>query len=286
MREPGGPLTSAEKDIPQHVREVFWLVPMAIAGSCRTAGQFQAALDWYRTVFAFHLPPDNRRIYHGPRIRGGLSSHFGRLPEWLARPRAQPAPVRPRPPRLLHPAHRHVDRRLPPRLRRRRVRPQHRRRERAGPDPLRDGGRPARPRPRRSRAGRGPVPANPVWESLREAGRDRPDKIHRGLNIAGPARPTPNDRDVLPSQYRYAVLVERAKNLVATAQQLEAAYLSALDQRDARPTTSCRRTRDLRVAGARWPSQTSRSPTPRSARARRDSSATGPPSSRPTTTPS
>jgi hypothetical protein len=42
----------------------------------------------------------------------------------------------------------------------------------------------------------------------------------------------PTTRTFHPTPYRYAVLIDRAKHLVTLAQQMEAAYLSALEKRD------------------------------------------------------
>lgn len=74
-------------------------------------------------------------------------------------------------------------------------------------------------------------------------------KIHSGLNIAGVSTPGAFET-ALASQYRYGVLVERAKNLVSIAQQVEASYLSALEQRDAKAYDELRARNDLQVASA------------------------------------
>ena len=57
-----------------------------------------------------------------------------------------------------------------------------------------------------------------------------------GALVAGaaPLQPTP---------YRYAVLIERAKQIVGIAQQIEAAFLAALEKQDAEATTCSRRGR-------------------------------------------
>jgi hypothetical protein len=93
-----------------------------------------------------------------------------------------------------------------------------------------------------------PFPPNPVYRALRQHCRAGLDKIHRGLNIAGVT--TEDEESVLPSQYRYSVLVERAKSLVSIAQQVEASYLSVLQQRDATAYDELRARNDLEVAGA------------------------------------
>ncbi len=53
-----------------------------------------------------------------------------------------------------------------------------------------------------------------------------------------------------PSQYRYAVLAERAKNLTAIAQQLETAFLAAAEQADAGNYALLQARHDLTVAQA------------------------------------
>ena len=77
-----------------------------------------------------------------------------------------------------------------------------------------------------------PFPINPVWRSLMTHAETGLSKIHAGLNIAGQTELAVTG-NVLPSVYRYSVLVERAKVLVAIAQQVESAYLAALERLDA-----------------------------------------------------
>src|SRR5262249_33613988 len=76
------------------------------------------------------------------------------------------------------------------------------------------------------------------------------EKIHAGLNIAGQAGVgTAADTSLLPSQYRYSVLIERTKALVSIGQQVEAAYLAALERADAEQYGLLQARHDLRVAG-------------------------------------
>src|SRR5262249_38896646 len=97
-----------------------------------------------------------------------------------------------------------------------------------------------------------PFPSNPVWESLRAHAAANLSKIHNGLNIAGlPASSTGADSPTaLPSQYRYAVLVDRAKNLVGMAQQMESAFLNALERADAEAYSALQASHDLQTAQA------------------------------------
>ncbi len=101
----------------------------------------------------------------------------------------------------------------------------------------------------------GSFPQNPVPQSLRLRAETNLLKLRTGRNFAGMQRPielpsrdgasalqavvtggvaVPSRRSGLrPTPYYYAVLIERAKQLVAIAQQVEAAYLSALERTDA-----------------------------------------------------
>jgi hypothetical protein len=101
------------------------------------------------------------------------------------------------------------------------------------------------------------VPPNPILAALRMQVELNLYKIRTCRNIAGEERqlepyaastdiasglPTigttgeialPGTITLQPTQYRYAVLIERAKQLVSLAQQIEAAFLSTLEKRDA-----------------------------------------------------
>jgi hypothetical protein len=100
-----------------------------------------------------------------------------------------------------------------------------------------------------------PFPANPVIEAFRTKAEVQLGKIRLGRNIAGLQRqvstiiPTTDNvaftslsqvyqarrsaQPVLkPTPYRYSVLIERSKQLITIAQQVEAAYLSALEKFD------------------------------------------------------
>ncbi|MCA1727214.1 MAG: hypothetical protein LC722_06085 [Actinobacteria bacterium] len=242
----------AEKDVPQHIREIFWLVPMAVARKLQDSGNHQAALDWYRTVFAFNLPAEQRLIYKGLALEATIKSDFGRLPDWLA----QTAELNP---------HFTARKRL-------RAYTKHTvlsivecflsfgdaEFSRSTPDSN------ARAQTLYQTAvdlldlpeaapefGNGvPFPKNAVWQSLRNRATTGLAKIHAGLNIAGQTNLDSAKSSTLPSQYRYSVLVDRARNLVTTAQQLEASYLSALVQGDNAAYSEAQAQRDLASAGA------------------------------------
>jgi hypothetical protein len=246
------PFTSERQILQQH-REVFWLVPVALARKLQDCGHYSAALDWYQTVFAHQLPPNRRFIYHGLSLEQNTSSTFGRLPEWLP---------------LVNELNPHFTAR-------------HRKgaytrfttmsivecflafadSEFAGNAPDSN----ARARALYQTAadllglpvlvpetGPGiPFPVNPVWQSLSARAAAGLAKIHAGLNIAGQIDLTPTgSENVLPSLYRYSVLIERTKTLVGIAQQVESAYLSALERADGENYALLQAGHDLRVAGS------------------------------------
>ena len=236
----------------QHQREIFWLVPMALAASLQQAGHFRAALDWYQTVFAYHLPPANRKIYRGLPAEADIQSDYARRTDWLV---AQLNP------HVLARTRRNCYTRATvmaivgcflaygdaefsrgtgeARARARTL-------YEAASDLL------AMPDVTPGAVGVSPFPSDPIWESLRQQAQSNLSKIHRGLSIAGvPAAELAGaDRRgaFLPSQYRYAVLIERAKNLVALAQQVESAFLAALEQRDAKTYDELQARHSLQVA--------------------------------------
>ncbi|HEX7734848.1 MAG TPA: neuraminidase-like domain-containing protein [Ktedonobacteraceae bacterium] len=118
------------------------------------------------------------------------------------------------------------------------------------------------------------VPPNPVIQSLYLHMAVNLYKIRSGCNIAGMIRqldpyavdrevgsgypviglpgelPVPGARPPAPTLYRYAVLIERARQEVALATQVENAMLAALEKRDAEYYTLMRARQDLGLAQA------------------------------------
>ena len=48
-----------------YLKEIFCFVPMALALQLQKSGQYLAALDWFQTVYAYHLAGNERKIYRG-----------------------------------------------------------------------------------------------------------------------------------------------------------------------------------------------------------------------------
>lgn len=118
------------------------------------------------------------------------------------------------------------------------------------------------------------IPPNPVLESLRLRAELNLYKIRTCRNIAGMVRqldpyaaPTdtfsglpmigaggqlvlPSLNVIQPTPYRYPALIERAKQLVGLAQQIEAALLSAIEKGDAERYSILKARQDVRLAAA------------------------------------
>jgi len=118
------------------------------------------------------------------------------------------------------------------------------------------------------------IPQNPILVALRLRAELNLFKLRNCRNIAGDTRtlepyaaPTDtftglpeigtNQTIILPgvgiptpTPYRYAVLIERAKQLVSSAQQIEAAFLSALEKRDAEYYTLLKARQDVSLTKA------------------------------------
>lgn len=117
------------------------------------------------------------------------------------------------------------------------------------------------------------VPPNPVLQRLRSRGETNLYKLRNCLNIAGIRRrvepysaptdvesslPTiqdgqlafPGSRTLDPTPYRYGTLIDRAKELVDHAQQVESRLLSALEARDREAYKRLQAKQDKRLAEA------------------------------------
>jgi hypothetical protein len=118
------------------------------------------------------------------------------------------------------------------------------------------------------------IPDNPVISALRMRAELNLFKLRNCMNIAGMKReldpyaaPTdtvsglpmigaggqlvlPGNVRIRPTLYRYEVIIERAKQLVAHAQQMEANFLAALEKRDAEYYNRLKARQDLNLSKA------------------------------------
>jgi hypothetical protein len=232
-----------------YLREIFWLVPMALALQFQRAGHYLIALDWYQTVYAFNLPPSSRKIYRGLELEGRITSEYARVPEWLTEELNPHIFARKRKNAytrftvmsivrcLLDYADAEFSQSSAESVGRARTLYE------TADDLLNLSD--VKPETGASI----PFLPNPVWESLRLHAQANLNKIHQGLNIAGvPTVGLTSETAALPSQYRYAALAERAKQLVGIAQQVESAFLTAMERRDAEAYSLMQAGHDLRVA--------------------------------------
>jgi hypothetical protein len=268
-------------DAPSYLQEVFYFVPLFCALQLQRSGEYLAALDWFQTVYAYHLPPgrvsvdklkvgdkpalppdkplpDRRQIYYGLTLEEQITTEFTRPANWpreglnphdIAQVRAN-ALTRFVVISLVRCFEQFADaeftRDTDESVSRARVLYQ------TALDLL---GLvyPATDSP--------PASANtfgldPVVEALRLHAQSNLSKLRLGRNIAGLDRQLSpelaNGTAVAPRQptpYRYAALVARARDLTQTAAQMEAALLAALEKRDAESYNLLKATQDVELAG-------------------------------------
>jgi hypothetical protein len=255
---------------PNWLQEIFYFVPMAIALQLQRSGEYLAALDWYQTVYAYQLPVGQRTIYHGlqlegvfserPRITPGIWLREELNPHYFARERKH-AYTRFTIMSIVQCLLDYADSEFT--LESDESLPRARALYLSALDLL---GQPVMPA------------SNPMLEALRRHADLSLDKLRSGRNIAGMERPPERDPaaetgtseampDVVvigsggqlvlrqsvplqPTPYRYAALIERAKQLVGIAQQMEAAYLAALEKHDAEAYNLLRARQDLKLSQA------------------------------------
>jgi hypothetical protein len=278
------------QNIPAYVREIFYFIPIALALHLQKSGQYLAALDWFRVVYAHDLPADKRKIYFGLKLEQDLTPNpamlYRRNIFWLKD--------------SLNP-HEIVD------------------------NSYNDPGSPANPRGARNgaytrfvvislvrclldfadaefacdtneslprarslymraldllNASELKLPnipglsANPVVTNLKFRAEVNLAKLRGGRNITGFKRQleqTPSAglstgilplivgagpfgassaRALQPTPYRYSTLIDRAKQLVTVAQQVEATYLATLEKHDIEAYNLFKASQDLGLAQA------------------------------------
>jgi hypothetical protein len=269
--------------IPVQAQEKFYYLPLAIALQLHRSGQYLAALDWFRMVYAYDLPPAYRKTWGGLAMERDTSSQprkFRRKLVWLQdslnpydivqASYADPLTTR-------YDVHtRFVVTSIVRCLL-----------DFADGEFVQDTNE-SLPRARSlyrialdllALPELNPVPVpgltpNDVTAALRRRAQVALAKLHTGRNAAGlvrqiePVRPittgsgssplvvggSPFGSDTVRSQqptpYRYATLIERTKQLANIAQQVEQTYLAALEKRDAEAYSLLKARQDLNLASA------------------------------------
>ncbi|GEM_PF-3323081 len=277
--------------LPDVQKELFFFVPLQLAIKLQQAGEYIAALGWFKILYAYDLANkldtaiDERKIYYGLELERNIAPGIiERGPHWLQGELDPHALAKNRPnaytrytllslvrcfldygdaeftrdtfeslaqARLLYENARQLlmlpELQPPP------------------PDPASD-----------------QIPPNPVQDLLLLRVETQLTKLREGRNIAGMKRQIdllasssalrfmpiigsdgqliiPGLRPTLrPTPYRFAVLLERSKQLVNTAQQIEAAFLAALEKKDAENYNLLKAGHDLQLAQAQAELQSKR----------------------------
>lgn len=257
---------------PNYLKEVFYFVPMLLARQLQQVRQFLAALDWYQTVYAYNLKVSDRKIYRGLVLEESITTQYQRTLDWLLEG-LNPHDV------VVVRANAYTRFTLLSLVRCFL--------EYANSEFARDTTE-SIPRaralyvtaldlldlPEMQHDEDSPFPANPVLGSLRLNAELNLFKLRSGRNFAGMKRQTaltvprsvsisalpaigegglpavPGALTFHPTAYRYSALIERAKQLVAIAQQVEGVYLAALEKFDAESYNLLRARQDLQLSRA------------------------------------
>lgn len=253
-----------------YYQEIFYFVPMAMAMQLQKSGQYLVALDWIETVYTDHFKLDERKIYRGLVLEQSIQTRYQRNPKNWLRVGLNPHEI------ALVRANAYTHFTLMTLVRCYL--------DFADAEFTRDDGESvARARslytsalsllalpemqPPTQDDQLSPVPPNPVPHALRMRAELNLFKLRSGRNIAGIAREAPPivqpslnferlpsasemQRHFRPTPYHYSVLIERAKNLVSISQQVEQAFLAALEKRDAETYSLLKAGHDLALASA------------------------------------
>ena len=241
---------------PHYLAEICYFVPILIALQFHRAGYYLAALDWFQCVYAYNFPVDDRKIYYGLKVEEKFPRAFRRPRQWLLNglnPHEIASRISPRANAYTHftvmslvrcfldYADAEFTRATSESI------PRARELYIAALDLLHDIDKTP------AHDDTSLFPPNPVPASLRLHAELNLLKIRTGRNFAGLELATPPEaagsetapilgsggqitlpRSAIhrPTPYRFGALIARAKELVTIAQQLEAAYLAALEKRD------------------------------------------------------
>ncbi|MCI0578792.1 MAG: hypothetical protein L0332_15715 [Chloroflexi bacterium] len=228
---------------PLYLQEAYYFVPMELALQLQQAGQFEAALAWFRTVYGHDLPAtQERRIYYGLVVEQSTGTLYQRTTHWLTTaldPHNIATQTRANAytcytlMSILRCLLDYADAEFTAdtsesvaRARTLYITAQELYTVLQGLLPAAPG-----------------IEANPLPPALNQHAAVNLGKIRHGRNIAGIMRQLQTFEEsrlapagmvsVQPTPYRYTSLIERAKQLVNLAQQIEGSYLAALEKFDA-----------------------------------------------------
>lgn len=254
-----------------YVAELFYFVPVHFALQLHQAGHYTAALDWFRTVYAYNLPQGRRKIASVLTKEQAYATSYTRTDEWL-RTKLNPHDVAPSRANaytrftiisivrcLLDFADAEFASDSGESIARART-------LYLGALELLDGTdmrlNTLRPPPHEwaEPAELHGFAPNPEPKGLRLHIVQSLAKIRAGYNVAGFARRLASVASSLddapvtgllrPTPYRYSLLIERTKQLVTLAQQVEDRYLTSLEKQDAETYNLLKAHGDLQVTQA------------------------------------
>jgi len=250
-----------------YLQELFGFVPLYLAQQLQQAGEYEAALDWYRLVYAYDLPVDQRKIYYGlvledPKV---LTTIYAKVPLWLLYPLDPHQYAATRANAYTHFTLLSIIRVIL---------------DSADAEYAKDTFESlARARtlyltaldllsyPELQPPSDPRVAPNPAPALLQQHAQVNLLKLRTSRDVAGlvrtaaanglpytnglfPSTAATPAASLKPTAYRYATLIDRAKQLVTLAQQIEASFLASLEKADAENYSALKARQDLSSAAA------------------------------------
>ncbi|SHF57162.1 hypothetical protein SAMN05443144_11061 [Fodinibius roseus] len=269
-----------QETTPNYLKEIFFFVPVQIALQLEKADEYLASLDWFQLVYAYDFSSDEKRkTYYGLQLEEQVENDYHE-PDWLqasfnphqiviSTSKRAGAYTRFTLLSLMQCFLNFADEEFA--------------RETAESLPKARGlyiavldlfDLPELKQANSESEEGNPFGNNPMLEKLRQHAENNLLKLQQGRNIAGLERPSmmigpeavatggqsgfgsENELmvsgrvSVQPTSYRYSVLIERTKQLVGLAQQLEASFLSAIEKGEDEEYTLIQAGQDLDLAKA------------------------------------
>ena len=71
------------KTIPILMEEMYYFAPLEVALRLQRSREYITALDWFQTVYAYHLPHKERKIYARLKMEQNYTPALNRSKHWL-----------------------------------------------------------------------------------------------------------------------------------------------------------------------------------------------------------
>lgn len=79
-------VSSRSRSVLAHIEEAYYFLPVLVALSLCKSGEYLAALDWFRNVYNYSAPREQRKVYYGLTQEQELSDDLVRWEDWLSDP--------------------------------------------------------------------------------------------------------------------------------------------------------------------------------------------------------